>query len=150
MLRELASTVLLIGSLVATEARTNISHNTYERLLDNTVVSVLSNRDGFGVGANLSLARIGSIDAHYTVSMQSGSWAVSLSPFFGASYADSIRELPQTVQFSMGLQGLASYQSAVVSLQYWHMSCGSAIGLAWTDKQNIGLDLFALQAGWAF
>lgn len=150
MIRELASTALLIGTLVATEARTNISHDTYTRLLNDTVISGLSNRQGFGLGANLSLARLGSMDLHYTVSIERGPWATSLSPFFGLSYADKIPELPQTVQFSMGIQGLVSYRSAIMSVQYWHMSNGSALGLALTEKQNIGLDLFILQAGWTF
>lgn len=149
MIRELASAVILVGAMLATEARTNVASDTYNQLAQ-PVVTLLSSRDGWGVGVKVSPARLGAVEAHYAMTGRGGDWAFSMLPKFGLSVADGVKELPQGVQFSMGLQGLISYRTMTIGVEYWHMSAGSAIGLAVTDKQNIGLDIIALQTGWTF
>ena len=147
MLREMSTAILLLGAVTATELRTNVSHSTYQRLQSQPVASWLSHTKGLGIGINASTAGIGSVDAHYTLRGDQGPWMLGLSPFLGISYAYQLHELPQQVQFSMGLQGLVAYEHYTMSLQYWHMSDGDALGLAWSPRENIGLDLLTLQAG---
>lgn len=149
MIRELSSAVLLAGAMLASEARTNVASDTASRL-DAPLVTWLSSRDGFGIGAKATPAGIGAIEGHYAISTQRGAWAYSLLPKFGLSYADGYHELPQGAQFSMGLQGLVSYHHFVIGLEYWHMSNGDGLGLGLSDGQNIGLDLAVIQAGWQF
>lgn len=149
MIRELSSAVLLAGAMLATEVRTNVASDTYSQL-DTPLVTFLSSREGFGYGLKATPAKMGAIEAHYAISTQQGEWAYSVLPKFGLSYADGYHELPQTVQFSMGLQGLVSYGHVVVGLEYWHQSNGDGLGLAFSDKQNIGLDIITLQTGWRF
>lgn len=149
MIREMSSVVLLVGAMLASEARTNVASDTYNQLAQ-PVVTVLSSREGFGVGVKVSPARLGAIEGHYALTYQHNDWAYSLLPKFGVSYADNVKELPQTVQFSMGMQGLVSYRSVVAGVEYWHMSNGDSLHMAWSSKQNIGLDLIVLQVGYQF
>jgi len=150
MLRELSAGVLLLGLLSATELHTNVSSDTYQKLSRGPALTWLSDRRGLGMGINAAAAGLASVDAHYSVSHETGPYVYTLSPFFGLSGAYQFHELPQGIQFSMGLQGLVSYRAMTLGVQYWHMSNGSALGLALTDVQNIGLDLLSVQLGYSY
>jgi hypothetical protein len=149
MIRELSSIALLLGAMVASEARTSVAPATEARLTQ-PLLTVLTLSPGWGVGLKGSPVGLGALEGHYSLDSVQGDWAYRLVPKFGMSYADGMKELPQQVQFSMSLQGLVSYSHYVAGVEYWHMSNGSALGLNWSEGQNIGLDLFVLQGGYQF
>ena len=146
---DMSAPIILLGAALATEVHTNVHTQTHNQL-SAPVVTVLSGQSGLGVGGHAHFGGIGSLEAHYGLSRGYSEWTYSLLPKFGLSVADHFRELPQTLQFSMGLQALVSYQNYVLGMEYWHLSNGDMLGLAWSDKPNIGLDVLVVQAGYQF
>ena len=100
-----------------------------------------------GPAVNLRVAASGlsSLALQYGWQIKDGDWSLTFQPLAGVGLIDQhIRDLSSQVNFSLGAQVLAGYESVRLSVGYWHLS-NAGIGC-----HNGGLDLLALQTGWAF
>ena len=70
---------------------------------------------------------------------------VTLLPKVGISHATKdYKELPLGTQFEVGAQILFGYDRLRIGVEYWHLSN------AGLKSPNTGLDMIAVQTGWAF
>ena len=143
--------VLLIGMLSTVELHSHVSKQTQQTAGHGAMLEVLTCAQGLGMGLKTSSNGLHAIEGIYGMQRQLGAFSVGLIPKIGASFTShEVKELPQEVQFSLGLQFLLGYERLRVGLEYWHMSNGSALGLNVSDKPNIGLDLVSIQTGFSF
>jgi hypothetical protein len=143
--------VLLIGTLTVVELHTNVSKQTQHTAGNGYMVTALTCETDLGLGLKASTNGLHAVEATYGLQGKLGPFSGGIIPKLGVSYTSQpVKELPQGAQFSLGLQFLVGYEKIRVSLEYWHMSNGSALGLNISDKPNIGLDTISLQTGFAF
>ena len=127
MLKDVASLclapVLLAGVLFSTDVHFSTPSKNKTELDHAGIVQVMSCETGPGIGI----------------------------PKLGLSAtSQAVKELPQYVQFGLGLQLLMGYDEYRIGLEVWHLSNGSALGLNVSDRPNIGLNLPLLTIGKVF
>ena len=148
-MNELGSLILapiaLVGYLYASDMTTHVSKATQEHTGQGTIVSLLSSDSGWGMDVKASTNGLYAVDVQYGLKAETGPWSIAVLPKAGVSVTDHpVRELPQTVQFSVGAQVLGGYDHLRVGVELWHLSN------AGMTSPNIGLNMVALQAGWRF
>lgn len=137
--------IALVGYLTASEVTTKVSDRTQHTTGEGALLELMTCDRGWGAGLKASTNGLYAIDAHYGVKGTAGPWSISLLPKGGISVTDhTVKELPQTVQFSVGAQLLAGYESFLVGAELWHLSN------AGLTAPNIGLNMVAVQIGWRF
>jgi hypothetical protein len=109
------------------------------------MIEVQTCERGFGAHVKASGAGLYGLGLHYGLNKTWGDWSATIQPHAGLSYADHpIETLPLRKQFELGAELHLGYKQARVGLSYWHLSN------AGLRQPNIGLDMFIIQAGWAF
>jgi len=149
MLREVGSLCLapiaLAGYLYASEVTTNVSKRTEHTTGQGAVATVLTCDRGLGLGVKGATNGLYAVEAHYGLKGELGSFSASLLPKAGLSYTDhTVKELPQTLQFSVGAQLLLGFEHYRAGVELWHLSN------AGMTQPNIGLNMVVIQAGWEF
>lgn len=82
---------------------------------------------------------------HYGFTGEMGNFSATFQPRMGLSATDHTnRNLPQTVQFEVGLQFLVGYEQYRIALDYWHLSN------AGVTQPNIGMDMLGILGGITF
>lgn len=132
--------VILLGYLLTVQ--TAWHHTT---TMDAPMLEVQTCETGLGAAVNVSASGLFGAVAQYGWQWQAGDWSATIQPKVGMSHAmRQVYELPAQTQFQVGLGLLFGYQSWRIGIEYQHLSNA---GLA---SPNIGLDLIAMQSGWAF
>ena len=156
MLKEVASLclapVLLAGALFSTDVHFS-THSKNKTELDHAgIVQVMSCETGPGIGLKASTNGLYGLDLQYGLTYKpNATWSLSVIPKLGLSAtSQAVKELPQYVQFGLGLQLLMGYDEYRIGLEVWHLSNGSALGLNVSDRPNIGLNLPLLTIGKVF
>ena len=144
--------VLLVGALLSTNVHISTPSKNQTQVDHAGILQALSGETGPGIGLKASTNGLFGLDLHYGLTWQPNqSWSLSMLPKLGISAtANEINELPQYVQFGLGLQILAGYEEYRLGLELWHLSNGSALGLNVSDRPNIGLNLPLLTIGKVF
>lgn len=144
--------VLLAGVLFSTDVHFS-THSKNKTELDHAgIVQVMSCETGPGIGLKASTNGLYGLDLQYGLTWQpAASWSLSVLPKLGLSAtSQEVKELPQYVQFGLGIQLLVGYEEYRLGLEVWHLSNGSALGLNVSDRPNIGLNLPLLTIGKVF
>jgi hypothetical protein len=132
--------VILLGYLFTVQTAW---HKT--ETFDAPTMEVQTCETGLGAAANVSTSGLFGFVAQYGFQWRESDWSLTLQPKAGMSHAmQPVYELPAQTQFQLGLGLLAGYKSFRVGVEYQHLSNA---GMA---SPNIGLDLIAVQSGWAF
>lgn len=132
--------IILIGYLLTLQTSW---HKT--TTIDAPMLSVQACETGLGAAANVSASGLAGLVGQYGWQWRTGDWSLTIQPKTGLSHAmQPVYELPAQTQFQLGLGLLVGYQRWRVGLEYFHLSNA---GLA---SPNIGLDLIAIQSGFAF
>lgn len=109
------------------------------------VIEVQTCERGLGAHAKYSGAGLYGLGLHYGLNKTWGDWSATISPHAGLSYADHQEDtLPLKKQFELGIGVLAGFKKVRIGVEYWHLSN------AGLRQPNIGVDLWIIQAGWAF
>lgn len=132
--------VVLLGYLLTVQTSW---HQT--TTMDAPMLEVQTCETGLGAGVNVSASGLAGLVGQYGWQWRSGDWSATIQPKAGLSHAmQPVYELPAQTQFQLGAGLLVGYQSWRLGLEYQHLSN------AGLTSPNIGLDLIALQSGWAF
>ena len=132
--------VILLGYLLTVQ--TSWHHTT---TMDAPMLEVQTCETGVGAAVNVSASGLAGLVGQYGWQWRAGDWSATIQPKAGFSHAmQPVYELPSQTQFQLGMGLLAGYQHWRIGLEYQHLSNA---GLA---QPNIGLDLIAVQSGWAF
>ena len=155
MLRELGTLclapVVMIGYMLSTDLHISKQSQNKTEVSDAGIIEVMSCETGLGGGVKASSNGFYGVDIQYGFTYTKGGYSASFIPKLGLSAVDhTVKELPQGTQFGLGAQILLGYDRYRVGLELWHLSNGSALGLALTDKPNIGLNLPIVQVGMTF
>ncbi len=152
MLREMCLVpVVLMGYMLATDWHISPTKHTQTDVPDAGFLEVMSCETGLGAGVKVSSSGFYGVDMQYGLTWHKEGFTASFIPKLGLSAVDhAVIELPQGVQFGLGAQILLGYGRYRAGLELWHLSNGSALGLAVTDKPNIGLNLPIVQIGMVF
>lgn len=143
--------VVLAGLLLSTNLHVSTSSKNKTEVDNAGVVQVMTCETGLGVGAKASTNGLYGLDLQYGITYNAGSYTLSAIPKLGLSAtSQEVKELPQYVQFGLGVQFLLGYEEYRVGVELWHLSNGSALGLNVSDKPNIGLNLPLLTIGKVF
>lgn len=112
---------------------------------DAPMLEVQTCETGLGASANVSASGLAGLVAQYGWQWRVADWSLTVQPKAGMSHAmQPVYELPTQTQFQLALGLLAGYRAFRVGVEYQHLSNA---GMA---SPNIGLDLIAVQSGWAF
>jgi hypothetical protein len=134
------SPVILLGYLLTVQTAW---HQT--TTMDAPMIEVQTCETGLGAAANVSASGLAGLVGQYGWQWRVGDWSATIQPKAGLSHAmQPVYELPAQTQFQLGMGLLVGYQRWRIGLEYQHLSNA---GLA---SPNIGLDLLAIQSGWAF
>lgn len=132
--------VILLGYLLTIQTAWH-----HVSTMDAPMLEVQTCETGLGAAASVSASGLAGLVGQYGLQWTHGDWSATLQPKAGLSHAmQPVYELPAQTQFQLGLGLLVGYQRWRIGLAYQHLSNA---GLA---SPNIGLDLLALQTGWAF
>ena len=132
--------VILLGYLLTIQTSW---HQT--ATMDAPMLEVQTCETGLGAAVNVSASGLAGLVGQYGWHWRSGDWSATIQPKAGLSHAmQPVYELPAQTQFQLGAGLLVGYQHWRLGLEYQHLSNA---GLA---SPNIGLDLLAIQSGWAF
>lgn len=113
--------------------------------MDAPMLEVQTCETGPGAAVNVSASGLAGLAGQYGWQWQAVDWSLTVQPKAGLSHAmQPVYELPAQTQFQLGAGLLVGYQRWRVGVEYQHLSNA---GLA---SPNIGLDLLALQTGFAF
>lgn len=155
MLREFGSLclapVVLAGYMVATDF--HFKESKHKTSVDNAqVFSAQTCEKGWGLEAKATTNGLYGGGLQYGFKFEPAQdFSLTLTPKFGVSYADRpVVELPQRTQFGLGGAIMGGYKDMRLSVELWHLSNGSALGLNTDNGSNIGMNLVLIQAGWAF
>lgn len=106
------------------------------------MVEVQSCDRGLGVQSWASSAGLYGTGVQYGLQYRSERASLTITPSAGLSYVDhAAHNLPQRVQFVLGLQALAGWDDYRLSVGYRHLSN------AGLTSPNVGEDLLSLQVG---
>lgn len=143
--------ILLAGMLLATDLHITTQSKDKTDIGNAGVIQAMTCETGIGMDIKASNNGLYGLDAQYGITYKQGNLSVSFIPKLGLSITDHyVKELPQGVQFGLGAQVLLGYERYRVGMELWHMSNGSALGLNFSDKPNIGLNLPILTVGIVF
>lgn len=132
--------VILLGYLLTIQTSW---HQT--TTMDAPAMTVQTCETGLAAAANVSASGLAGLVGQYGWQWQSGDWSATMQPKAGVSHAmQPVYELPSQTQFQLGMGVLGGYRSWRLGLEYQHLSNA---GLA---SPNIGIDLIAVQSGFAF
>lgn len=132
--------VILLGYILTVQTAWHHTTN-----MDAPMMEVQSCETGLGAAVNVSASGLFGAVAQYGWQWQAGDWSATIQPKAGMSHAMSpVYELPAHTQFQVGLGLLFGYRSFRVGVEYQHMSNAGLV------SPNIGLDLIAVQSGFAF
>ena len=132
--------VLLIGVLLPVSTSWHTSS-----VGGGAMIEVQSCDRGLGVQSWASSDGLYGMGAQYGLQYRSERASLTLTPSAGLSYVDhAARNLPQRVQFVLGLQAVAGWEDYRVSVGYRHLSN------AGLTSPNVGEDLLSLQVGQVF
>jgi hypothetical protein len=149
MIRELGTIVIapvaLVGYMMATDFHFRPSSKVDTQVDNAAVLQLMSSQTGIGLGVKASSNGLYGLDLQYGLTYQGETWNVSFIPKLGLSATtQTVRELPQDVQFGLGAQILFGYEHYRAGIEIWHLSNGGA------TAPNIGLNLPIIQVGYAF
>jgi hypothetical protein len=109
------------------------------------ILEVQSCERGLGGHVKVTSRGLYAVGFQYGLGTELGPVSVTLQPRMGFSATDHTnRNLPQGVQFEVGLQFLIGIEQYRLALDYWHLSNAGI-----TDP-NIGMDLLGVLVGYAF
>lgn len=113
--------------------------------MDAPMIEVQTCETGLALEGKVAASGLAAAGLQYGWQWTAGDWSLTVQPKAGVSHAmHPVYELPSQTQFQLAFQLLLGYQRARVGIEYIHFSNA---GLA---SPNIGLDLIAVQSGWAF
>ena len=156
MVRELSTLclapVLLAGALFSTDVHFSTPSKNKTEIDNAGVVQAMTCETGPGIGLKASTTGLYGLDLQYGLTYKpNATWSLSVLPKLGLSAThQAVKELPQYVQFGLGIQLLLGYEEYRLGIELWHLSNGSALGLNVSDKPNIGLNLPLLTIGKVF
>lgn len=137
--------VILAGVVSLSDVTTKVSKHTARTTGQGELIQVMTCDKGWGLDAKAATSGLYAIDLQYGAKLELGKFSLNLIPKGGISYTDhTVRELPQTVQFSVGAQFLVGYDHYRAGIELWHLSN------AGFTAPNIGLNVIAITAGWSF
>src|SRR5438067_4072773 len=132
--------VILAGYLLTIQ--TSWHHTTN---FDGPMLEAQTGETGAALNLRVAASGVSSLGVQYGWQMARGEWSLTLQPLVGVGLIDRhIRELSSEVNFSLGAQVMAGYESYRLSFGYWHVS-NAGLG-----SKDGGLDLLALQTGFSF
>lgn len=132
--------VILLGYLLTVQ--TAWHHTT---TMDAPMLEVQTCETGLGAAVSVSASGLAGAVAQYGWQYTLGPFSATIQPKAGVSHAmHQVYELPAQTQFQVGLGLLVGYQSFRVGVEYQHLSNAGLV------SPNIGLDMIAVQSGWAF
>lgn len=132
--------LILVGYLVTVQ--TAWHHTT---TMDAPMLEVQTCETGPAIAIDVAASGLLGAVAQYGWQWRVGDWSATIQPKAGMSHTmHHVYELPAQTQFQVGLGLLFGYQSWRLGVEYQHLSNA---GMA---SPNIGLDLIAIQTGWAF
>mgnify|MGYP001607028892 FL=1 len=148
-LRELGTLTLapvaLMGYMQATDFHFRPASKVGTQVDNSVTLEVMTSETGLGLGAKASSNGLNGLDVQDGLTWKGEQWKVSFIPKLGFSAtSNTVRELPQDVQFGLGAQFLLGYEHYRVGFELWHLSN------AGVTAPNIGLNLPILQVGYAF
>jgi hypothetical protein len=158
-MRELGSLclapVVLMGYLTIGKLGPSATSDTKASTGSGEMIEVQTCEKGWGLDAKASTNGLYGMDLQYGFQYKPNDFSVTFSPKLGVSYVDHpVMELPQRTQFGLGGQLLFGYKDLRVGVELWHLSNGKSLGLEMSSEaraqSNIGLNMLAIQAGWAF
>lgn len=148
-IRELGSLclapVVLMGYMSSSDFHFRASSKVKTQVDDSVMIEAMTCQTGLGVGAKASNNGLYGLDFQYGLTYQSEQYSISFIPKLGFSATtQTVRELPQDVQFGLGAQILFGYKHYRAGIELWHLSN------AGVTAPNIGLNLPIIQLGYAF
>ena len=148
-LRELGTLTLapvaLVGYMQATDLHFRGGSSSGAEVGNAVLFEGMTSATGLGLGAKASTNGLYGIDLQYGLTWKGEQWSLSFIPKLGFSAtSNTVKELPQDVQFGLGAQFLFGYEHYRVGIELWHLSN------AGVTAPNIGLNLPIIQVGYAF
>jgi hypothetical protein len=145
MLNLCLAPVVLVGYLMSTDFHFRPATERQTGVNSAAMVEVQTCERGLGAEVKAATNGLYGAGLQYGFQYTTGPYVVSVIPKAGLSYTDrTVYELPQTVQFGIGLQMLFGYRDFRVGAEFWHLSN------AGMTAPNIGLNLPIVQIGWVF
>jgi len=148
-LRELGTLTLapvaLVGYMQATDLHFRGGSSSGAAVGNAVLFEGMTSATGLGLGAKASTNGLYGIDLQYGLTWKGEQWSLSFIPKLGFSAtSNTVKELPQDVQFGLGAQFLFGYEHYRAGIELWHLSN------AGVTAPNIGLNLPVIQVGYSF